>query len=142
MPQAQNVVSQSLNFIDGHATLLAAHAIFFMPRIHSGRSAPFLPPSAHDAINAQVETSVEERKLQKRRTRHCMSSNVNFRVFQTDKDMVTSDTYVKHSVFQVKTANVTIRRGYCDQDPQIPSKNQDESGHRYSHECDQNPTMP
>ncbi|KAG2070359.1 hypothetical protein BDR04DRAFT_1118400 [Suillus decipiens] len=35
MPRARNVASQPLNFIDGHATLLAAHAIFSAPRTHS-----------------------------------------------------------------------------------------------------------
>ncbi|KAG1777322.1 hypothetical protein EV702DRAFT_969844 [Suillus placidus] len=38
MPRAQNVASQPSNLIDGHATLLAAHAIFSTPRTHSGRS--------------------------------------------------------------------------------------------------------
>ncbi|KAG1741780.1 uncharacterized protein EDB91DRAFT_1279845 [Suillus paluster] len=37
MPQAQNVASQPSNLIDGHATLLAAHAIFSAPRTHSDR---------------------------------------------------------------------------------------------------------
>ncbi|KAG2358643.1 hypothetical protein BDR07DRAFT_1379277 [Suillus spraguei] len=35
MPRAQNVASQPLSLIDGHATLLAAHAIFSAPRTHS-----------------------------------------------------------------------------------------------------------
>ncbi|KAG1717685.1 hypothetical protein EDB19DRAFT_1179074 [Suillus lakei] len=38
MPQAQNMASQPSNLIDGHATLLAAHAIFSTPRTHSDRS--------------------------------------------------------------------------------------------------------
>ncbi|KAG2345373.1 hypothetical protein BDR05DRAFT_998507 [Suillus weaverae] len=38
MPRAQNMASQPSNLIDGHATLLAAHAIFLLPRTHSGRS--------------------------------------------------------------------------------------------------------
>ncbi|KAG2031345.1 hypothetical protein BDR03DRAFT_116281 [Suillus americanus] len=38
MPRAQNVASQPSNLIDGHATLLAAHAIFSTPRTHSDRS--------------------------------------------------------------------------------------------------------
>ncbi|KAG1860404.1 hypothetical protein F4604DRAFT_1957815 [Suillus subluteus] len=38
MPRAQNVTSQPSNLIDGHATLLAAHAIFSTPRTHSDRS--------------------------------------------------------------------------------------------------------
>ncbi|KAG1855961.1 hypothetical protein F4604DRAFT_1932104 [Suillus subluteus] len=38
MPRAQNVASQPSNLIDGHATLLAAHAILSMHRTHSDRS--------------------------------------------------------------------------------------------------------
>ncbi|KAG1808038.1 uncharacterized protein BJ212DRAFT_1485318 [Suillus subaureus] len=38
MPRVQNVASQPSNLIDGHATLLAAHAIFSAPRTHSDRS--------------------------------------------------------------------------------------------------------
>ncbi|KAG2072975.1 hypothetical protein BDR04DRAFT_1073342 [Suillus decipiens] len=38
MPRAQNVASQPLNLIDGHAILLAAHAIFSTPRTHSDTS--------------------------------------------------------------------------------------------------------
>ncbi|KAG0696443.1 hypothetical protein DFH29DRAFT_879354 [Suillus ampliporus] len=38
MPQAQNPGSQPSNMIDGHATLLAAHAIFSTPRTHSDTS--------------------------------------------------------------------------------------------------------
>ncbi|KIK42212.1 hypothetical protein CY34DRAFT_158399 [Suillus luteus UH-Slu-Lm8-n1] len=38
MPQAQNVSCQPSNFIDGHATLLVAHAIFSAPRTHSDRA--------------------------------------------------------------------------------------------------------
>ncbi|KAG1717259.1 hypothetical protein EDB19DRAFT_1386905 [Suillus lakei] len=37
MPQGQNVASQPSNLIDGHSTLLAAHAIFSTPRTHSDR---------------------------------------------------------------------------------------------------------
>ncbi|KAG1723266.1 hypothetical protein EDB19DRAFT_2029127 [Suillus lakei] len=38
MPQGQNMASQPSNLVDGHATLLAAHAIFSTPRTHSDRS--------------------------------------------------------------------------------------------------------
>ncbi|KAG2072984.1 hypothetical protein BDR04DRAFT_1152865 [Suillus decipiens] len=38
MPRAQNVASQPLDLIDGCATLLAAHAIFSVPRTHSDTS--------------------------------------------------------------------------------------------------------
>jgi hypothetical protein len=38
MPRAQNVSCQPLNLIDGHATLLVAHAIFSAPRTHSDRA--------------------------------------------------------------------------------------------------------
>ncbi|KAG1746976.1 hypothetical protein EDB19DRAFT_336664 [Suillus lakei] len=38
MPQSQSMASQPSNLIDGYATLLAAHAIFSMPRTHSDNS--------------------------------------------------------------------------------------------------------
>jgi hypothetical protein len=37
MPRAQNMASQPLNLIDGHATLLAAHVIFSTPGTHSDK---------------------------------------------------------------------------------------------------------
>jgi hypothetical protein len=38
MPRAQNVSCQPSNLIDGHATLLVAHAIFSAPRTYSDRA--------------------------------------------------------------------------------------------------------
>ena len=38
MPRAQNMASQPSDLIDGHATLIAAHAICSTPNIHSFRS--------------------------------------------------------------------------------------------------------
>ncbi|KAG2753445.1 hypothetical protein P692DRAFT_201929235 [Suillus brevipes Sb2] len=38
MPRAQNVSCQPSNLIEGHATLLVAHAIFAAPRSHSDRA--------------------------------------------------------------------------------------------------------
>jgi hypothetical protein len=38
MPQAQDVISQPLDLVDGHATLIAAHVIYSTPKVHLDRS--------------------------------------------------------------------------------------------------------
>ncbi|KAG2358645.1 hypothetical protein BDR07DRAFT_1417213 [Suillus spraguei] len=69
MPRAQNVASQPLNLIDGHATLLAAHAIFSTPRTHSDTSRTSLGneedenESMHSADSDSSDGSVESLDL-------------------------------------------------------------------------------
>ena len=47
MPRAQNVAVQPSNLIDGHATLLASHAIFSTPKTPSDRSCTMSSGSKH-----------------------------------------------------------------------------------------------
>ncbi|KAG2355005.1 hypothetical protein BDR07DRAFT_1464761 [Suillus spraguei] len=69
MPRAQNVASQPPNLIDGHATLLAAHAIFSTPRTHSDTSRTSLQneededESMHSADSDSSDGSVESLDL-------------------------------------------------------------------------------
>ncbi|KAG2079289.1 hypothetical protein BDR04DRAFT_1086513 [Suillus decipiens] len=69
MPRAQNVASQPLNLIDGHATLLAAHAIFSTPRTHSNtsrtssRNEEHEDESMHSADSDSSDGSVESLDL-------------------------------------------------------------------------------
>ncbi|KAG2072976.1 hypothetical protein BDR04DRAFT_1152861 [Suillus decipiens] len=69
MPRAQNVESQPLNLIDGHATLLAAHAIFSTPRTHSDTSRTSLrnqedeDESMHSVDSSSGDGSVESLDL-------------------------------------------------------------------------------